>query len=174
MNISGRYNCLECVPYGIRKTHKGIPLFIDGKKYCPTCDKYLPIEDFYHIGTKIHSYCKVCFNEYSLKKHRDLRKEVMIKLGGIKCAECGCDVYEILEINHINGNGADERKVKSTKKFLRDIYYDKVDISEYNVLCKICNTEHYVRDIIGIKGHIIKWMKESDAPVTQSDSVPDS
>lgn len=89
----------------------------------------------------------------------NLRKKVFETLGGAKCTNCGCDIMEILEINHIHGGGRIEyRKYKGNQKqFHRDIISGKLDKSKYNVLCKVCNTLHYIKDLKGIKGHEVIW-----------------
>ena len=88
------------------------------------------------------------------------RLKVMEKLGGAICQNCGCDDIRILEINHKNGGGHQERKGKNTRTnatLLTEILYDKVPTEDYNVLCKVCNIQHYVETILGITGHKIIW-----------------
>ena len=93
------------------------------------------------------------------KRYRTkLRKTVMDILGGAICSNCGCDAFEALEINHINGGGRKEMKSHSNyTNYLREIRDGKVDITEYNVLCRVCHARHYLEDIIGITGHKIIW-----------------
>ena len=83
----------------------------------------------------------------------------MNKIGGQKCVNCGCDIVEILEINHKDGGGRQEIIGKSNKEYLRDIIYDKVDTSKYDVRCRVCNALHYVEELKGIKGHKVIWEK---------------
>lgn len=87
-------------------------------------------------------------------RHR-LRTQVMTLLGGPICANCKCDNVKILEINHINGGG--RKDAKDLTKLFRDILAARRKKSEFNILCKPCNTLHYVTDILGIKGHKIIW-----------------
>lgn len=89
-------------------------------------------------------------------RHR-LRARVVELLGGAKCVNCGCDEDAILEINHINGGGNQELKARDLTMMFRDILMGRRDVSEFNVLCRPCNTLHYIQDIIGIQGFKITW-----------------
>jgi hypothetical protein len=50
--------------------------------------------------------------------------------------------FSVLEINHIYGGGRKALKVRQNRQLYRDIMNDKVELSEYNVLCRICNALH--------------------------------
>ncbi|CAN5336168.1 hypothetical protein BH10ACI3_BH10ACI3_19420 [soil metagenome] len=91
------------------------------------------------------------------EQHRQVRERAIEKLGGRRCAECGCDELRILEINHVHGGGRQELKATQNRQFYRAIVNDKVDLSAYNVLCRVCNALHYVRDVLGINGHDVVW-----------------
>ena len=76
-----------------------------------------------------------------------LRNEVLNHYGGNppKCAKCGIDNINCLEIDHINNNGAKERKgVQKTGEvfylWLRKNNYPK----NYQILCKNCNWIKYL------------------------------
>jgi hypothetical protein len=95
---------------------------------------------------------------------RKLKIRVLDHLGGPRCCNCGCDVIDILEINHINGGGHQELEVVykgNLKQYYRDILNGKLNKENYNVLCKVCNALHYVEELKGIKGHIVIWNKPS-------------
>lgn len=77
-------------------------------------------------------------------------------LGGTICCQCGCDVFEALEINHIDGGGSAERRVAHHTQHIRDIANRKIDITKFNVLCRVCNAAHYLMQC-GIEGHSVKW-----------------
>lgn len=91
------------------------------------------------------------------EQHQIVRERAMEQLGGKKCWNCGCDEFSILEINHIHGGGRQALKSTQNRKLYRLIANDKIDLSEYNVLCRICNALHYVEDVLGIKGHQVMW-----------------
>lgn len=88
-----------------------------------------------------------------------IRRASIDKIGGPRCCECGCDEYSILEINHIVGGGRDERRKISLTQIYRKIIRHPDPLTEYNVLCRVCNALHYVRDIKGISGHTIRFDK---------------
>ncbi|MCC6328007.1 MAG: hypothetical protein IT174_05805 [Acidobacteria bacterium] len=91
------------------------------------------------------------------EQHQRVRERAMERLGGKRCANCGCTEFAILEINHILGGGRKELKLTQNRQLYRSIVNDKVDLNEYNVLCRVCNALHYVQDILGIRGHDVVW-----------------
>ncbi|MBK8813951.1 MAG: hypothetical protein IPN69_24905 [Acidobacteria bacterium] len=91
------------------------------------------------------------------EQHRKVREKAMERLGGTVCVNCGCDEFPILEINHINGGGRQALKTTQNRQLYRARMNDKIDLSEYNVLCRICNALHYVQDVLGIEGHQVTW-----------------
>lgn len=94
------------------------------------------------------------------EQHQQLRERAIDRLGGRRCANCGCDIISLLEINHLKGGGRKAIKAGSNRQLYRHIVNGNIDLSEYNVLCRICNALHYVRDILNIKGHSVTWMIE--------------
>ena len=61
------------------------------------------------------------------------------------CVRCGCDDIRLLEINHKNGNGNKElQNGKATYKFYRGIYASKRRIDDLELLCRVCNSRHYL------------------------------
>jgi len=99
---------------------------------------------------------------YSKKYHHNLRLRVLEILGGAFCAECGCDELAILEINHKSGGGNKIAKDRPLRMQHLDIVLGRVDLSEYNVLCRVCNAAHYVRELLGIDGHRVIWNKVAE------------
>lgn len=89
---------------------------------------------------------------------RRLRAKVIAHLGGPACWECGCRVESILEINHRRGGG---RKQTSTMPLRRTMYRSILNgilkKDDYDILCRVCNAAHYVRNILGITGHQVTW-----------------
>lgn len=61
------------------------------------------------------------------------------------CANCGCDDLRFLEVNHINGGGNKElQKGKNTNVFMWNIYMGRRKTDDLNLLCKVCNSLHYL------------------------------
>lgn len=91
----------------------------------------------------------------SLKKLRLNQRKSALKLLGGKCVYCGCDRYEVLEINHINGR---DKKGERGYALIKCILNGNVDLSELEVTCSICNIWHYITKLRKITdGWTIKW-----------------
>jgi len=83
-------------------------------------------------------------------------------IGGAVCISCGCDEIAFLEINHINGGGSKEHKLR--KCCLADsILSGKRSIEGLNVLCRVCNAIDFLKrkkpESFGF--HITRWEKFS-------------
>jgi hypothetical protein len=83
---------------------------------------------------------------------RQLRIRAIEKLGG-KCINCGCDDFQALEMNHINGGGR-----KETKKYgpmQKQLYYAIIAgrRNDIELTCKVCNSLHYLVKIKGLKNN---------------------
>lgn len=79
--------------------------------------------------------------QYALGKERRarLKDEVFIAYGGWRCACCGEDERIFLTLDHINNNGAEERrKVGQTYRLFSWLRRQKFP-SGYQVLCFNCN-----------------------------------
>lgn len=91
-------------------------------------------------------------NAISRKWHKKRRKEVLDMLGG-ECVYCGCDVYEALEINHINGH-----TYKTTSGVLSDIRAGREDLTNLELTCKVCNAWHCLTVLMKIPNRwSINW-----------------
>lgn len=85
---------------------------------------------------------------------RKLRRQAVEALGG-KCVYCGCEVFEALEINHIDGQGRqDWLKIGSspTHRMIRDGEYP----FPVELTCRVCNSVHYMK-LKGIEGWEVKY-----------------
>lgn len=115
---------------------------------CYKCGEEKPSTEFYRAKNvshreDCHSYCKSCQKKYIIDSKRNkrqrLRKEV-IKGYGSKCACCGFDDPRALALDHVNDNGAKERKEWRGKM---DFFYDKIVKegfpADYQILCANCN-----------------------------------
>ena len=94
------------------------------KRKCYRCGKFKMPSNFGLLSTnifKIRSDCKPCrkiertkayYKKYRVvekENRRKLRKEVINHYGG-KCTCCGETTYEFLAIDHINGDGNEQRR----------------------------------------------------------------
>jgi hypothetical protein len=89
------------------------------------------------------------------ENHLKLRLKALIVVGknNLKCSNCGCKDVRILEINHMNGNGSQEFKNiyrSNIKKFYTDIINSRRKIDDLNILCRVCNQAHFVKQRFGI------------------------
>ena len=116
---------------------------------CYKCGEEKAPEEFYKAKNAshpqdCHSYCKVCQKQYVIdgkrNKRQRLRKEVMEGYGG-KCSSCGFDDPRALALDHVNDNGAEERKEWRGKM---DFFYQKIIAdgfpADYQILCANCNS----------------------------------
>ena len=83
----------------------------------------------------------------------------MMKLGGTHCEKCGCDIIAILEINHKNGGGAQQQRTKGHYAACREVLNSANPEKKFNILCRVCNAQHYVEEILGYHGHQVFWKK---------------
>jgi len=74
-------------------------------------------------------------------------------IGG-KCTNCGCDDYDALEINHKNGDGAQERAQRGRKAWHLDILKGRRYTDDLEIMCRVCNNHHY---LVTVKGLTDKW-----------------
>lgn len=79
------------------------------------------------------------FREFD-KRRYGRAKDQAWKLLGSSCLECGESEVEFLTIDHVNGDGAEERARKSRRQIFHDIAKGRVDLSRYQVLCRNCNS----------------------------------
>ncbi len=103
-------------------------------------------EEFSERGKK---YYKENIEKLSQKrkiKTRKVRVAVLniISGGNPHCVRCGCDDIRLLEINHKNGGGGQEKQKTSPGTFHWNIYTGKRKTDDLEVLCKVCNAWHYL------------------------------
>ena len=66
-----------------------------------------------------------------------VRQQIITALGG-RCVKCGFDDRRILQIDHIYGDGADERRDYSGTAYYRHILRN-LSSGRYQLLCPNCN-----------------------------------
>ena len=61
------------------------------------------------------------------------------------CVGCGCDDTRLLEINHKNGGGCKEtNKGRTSSRFRNDILSGNRKTDDLEILCRVCNSRHYL------------------------------
>lgn len=113
--------------------------------------------------------------QYRKLYHAYHRDRVFELLGGAVCVECGCTVRENLELNHIQGGGSKDMKRLKRRKIvgaikLKYIAEHPEELSKYNVLCRVCNAHHYLRDIKQVPGGKYE-IKFTPTPLTSTPDV---
>lgn len=131
-------------------------------KKCIDCHKYLTIRSFYKDNRSPDKKTKICkscafirrkewFNnnrpkcrEY-VKNYNIKIRDKLYNLLGNKCACCGENIKEFLQIDHVNNDGAKDRlevlgnsrgghQLKMYKHMIENIHSGK-----YQLLCANCN-----------------------------------
>ena len=94
--------------------------------------------------------------EYS-KKYREIAMQV-ISGGRMACVRCNCDDKRLLEINHKNGGGGKEMQAgKASHRFYIDIARLRRSSEDLEILCRVCNAEHYLELKYGKLPFRIVW-----------------
>ena len=109
-------------------------------------------------------YLKKINPEYARKQKSQYinnKKLVLEMLGGAKCVNCGCDVFEFLEVNHKNGGGYKEQKETKCNNVVNRVIYKHRKIDDLEVTCHVCNHLHYLirKNPKQAKGFKIFWTK---------------
>ena len=120
-----------------------------------TCKVIFPLNKkyFYHNRNQSGGFqyeCKKCHYISNKKcpsfqnkeeEYQKMRRKILEFYSAIppKCSKCGCDIYEVLELDHINNDGAKERKWrKNSTSFYYWIKKNNFP-DKYQVLCKNCS-----------------------------------
>jgi hypothetical protein len=73
--------------------------------------------------------------DYERKYNLNAREEIW-KLLGDECRICGFEDKRALQVDHINGDGYKDRKVRSVRKLL---YQIRKSPERFQILCANCN-----------------------------------
>lgn len=151
------------------------------EKICTMCNKAKTLDNFttnnFH-SDGLQSYCKECYNEYqksyyhgvngyNKKYFRNLRLKAIeyYSNGKMQCRECGINIIDVLDINHINGNGKKHRKELGNHgsghffRWLKNNNYP----NGFNVMCANCNWKKYVNEnveSVNLSYHAINIFKK--------------
>jgi hypothetical protein len=133
------FNCNRKKQLSKLKNERYKSLESDETKLCTKCLKLLSIDQFHgdrYKSTKSKSHCKSCVHNYQLK-----RKQKVMSLFGCKCAKCGETDIDVLEIDHINNDGANKRKSGEDKDIYLKLASGKRNTDGLQLLCANCNFE---------------------------------
>jgi len=97
----------------------------------------MPKSEYYH---KYKSDPKWVSEQY--KKKNESRRNIRIKaqdiLGG-KCVVCGFSDWRALHVDHVVGNGNEERKKRNNQQLQSDIVFGRHSGEGLQLLCANCN-----------------------------------
>lgn len=120
----GRADNYRCRACAIRAHWAGKPKKTEEHKKTKRREYYLKNKD------RLDAKC----NEWRNSK----RLEIIEKMGG-QCKFCGEKDPIVLDIDHINDDGALERKDSKRKNVIYNLSKNGIDFSRYQLLCKNCN-----------------------------------
>lgn len=124
---------------------------IERKRVCHKCKEKKPLSEFsVNKGKPLgrRYTCKLCANQYSKRRSmlgghkidvakRQFRLRLsLIKMLGGKCVKCGIDNPFLLCFDHINGDGYQDRKSRSSNGLLASIARPP---ERFQLLCHNCN-----------------------------------
>lgn len=150
-DTAGRYQllCANCnqIKRIENSEHKGSRIYArvlvnDGcTKYCAKCKTTKSTDEFYRNRARrdgLSVYCGPCAVERTSADERRQRNAAIDHLGGC-CAECGYDAdHRAIQIDHVNGGGAADRKNGLlTSRLFRAVMADTV--GDFQALCANCN-----------------------------------
>lgn len=114
------------------------------EKFCPACQRVKPVTLFYKnrvVKDGLQSYCIPCCAEHNKKNTKNsttlLRLQAINHLGA-RCVDCGFSDIRALQIDHVNGGGSHERKMKGSNRFTYKNALEDIS-GKYQVLCANCN-----------------------------------
>ena len=73
-----------------------------------------------------------------LRKRLKLRQRVLDMFGGV-CLWCGEDHALVLDLDHIHGNGYQDRKTRSSNQLYAAVARGDEDPAKFRLLCRNCN-----------------------------------
>lgn len=114
---------------------------------------------------RLQKYFKENKEEISKISRERVRKVVLNIISGNnpRCANCGCDDIRLLEINHKDGGGSKERlQGRNQEMFVRNIYKGIRKTNDLNLLCRVCNSLHYLELKFGKLLMEIIWRKKNE------------
>jgi hypothetical protein len=111
------------------------------EKRCPKCQMSKPVSEFGRNKARddgLTGYCWSCHRAVETASRIRLRRALIEEMGG-KCVACGYDKdWRALQIDHIHGDGATERRASGN---VRTALFKKIraNLERYALLCANCN-----------------------------------
>jgi hypothetical protein len=113
-------------------------------RQCSKCKQPKPESEFYQSNIRKATYCKSCFNKYTIQRWQD-RKIQAIQYKGSSCIDCSISYpetpYQVFDFHHLDMN---EKEYDWTKLRLRSWEDIKTELDKCVLLCANC---HRIRHI---------------------------
>jgi hypothetical protein len=94
----------------------------------------------------------------------DNRNAILAILGKV-CASCGIDDFRVLQVDHVKGNGATQRKTHGGATYAKILAEIKSDSVDYQILCANCNTiKRYEEKEFTPRKHEGEWVRKELRP----------
>ena len=140
-NLSNRKFCLNCSPFQAHNTRPRLSS-ID-TKFCPQCDKTLPLSEFYTNKGRPTGYCRICQNKWTVSRQQKY-KQLCIDYKGGQCECCGYSRYAgALEFHHKDPQQKDHDI--SNSHFTNINEETKNELNKCLLLCANCHREEHAR-----------------------------
>jgi hypothetical protein len=110
-------------------------------RFCSRCKKDVKTENFYQRRGRANSstYCKVCTNEQTMERVRNL-KSLMVEYKGGCCVKCGYDKYQgALDFHHLDPKEKDFNPSQLKKNSFDDKI--KSELDKCILVCSNCHRE---------------------------------
>lgn len=136
----GSKYCCKCYGKHKRKNWDNMT-----EKFCPHCERTLPIDNFIKNKSRFgyYSYCKKCCSELTVERQNKLKLQCIEYKGIFACQNCGYDKYiSALEFHHTNPEEKDFTLSRHNCVNFNDEI--KQEIDKCMLLCANCHRElHY-------------------------------
>lgn len=103
-------------------------------KKCVDCKTYQVASLF--PGKAVQSICQSCRSERRRQDRASMREAVLRMLGS-ECVCCGESEPVFLDLDHVNGDGAGDRRRATWRSALQDP-------DRFQILCRNCNWAKYM------------------------------
>jgi len=114
--------------------------------YCPVCHRAVVVRDEFLYSTRSQKGMKKLETELKgghrmMKETREWRINLIQVLSGSKCVRCGFDDRRALQLDHIRGDGTEDRKRFKNIQYMWRYYLDHPQEArkKLQVLCANCN-----------------------------------
>jgi len=124
----------------------------DNYRSCKDCGQKKLLDDFppttgRGLQGRLWS-CRVCYRgkcrgwgnaTYAKRRHE------LVALLGSRCSRCGLDDERVLAIDHVNGGGSRDKRMKTGAQYKRDLAREiEAGSTDYRLLCHNCNWLAYL------------------------------